>query len=245
MDTENLFEKIRPILEGLIFTSGEEGLSLIQIQSTFEECTRDELGQALELLRRDYVSELRGIELVKYGGRWKFVAKEKVYPYASRLYSKAKSSSLSNAAMEVLSLIAYRQPITRVEIDEIRGVSSELMLKKLQARDLIETCGNKDTVGRPLLYRVSSAFYDAFGLESLADLPECDTDPKTSPLFEREEESSSSADGSNENGAQSEQDGEPFETAGPAKKEQAESNKQIENNEQAIEAGESAGQALN
>ncbi len=224
MDTESLFEKIRPILEGLIFTSGEEGLSLLQIQSAFEECTRDELGQALELLRRDYVSDSRGIELVKYGGRWKFVAKEKVYPYASHLYSKAKSSSLSNAAMEVLSLIAYRQPITRVEIDEIRGVSSELMLKKLQARDLIETCGNKDTIGRPLLYRVSSAFYDAFGLESLADLPECDTDPKTSPLFERQEESAASAKDTIQKETQSEQDAQPSDTSASVEKKQAENN---------------------
>ncbi len=184
MDSAALIEQIKPILEGLIFTSGEDGLSLVQLQTVFEECTRDELGQALELLRRDYNDQTRGIELVKYGGRWKFVAKESVYPYASRLYSKTKSNSISTAAMEVLSLIAYRQPITRVEIDEIRGVSSELMLKKLQARDLIETCGNKETIGRPLLYRVSSAFYDAFGLESLADLPECDTDRTASPLFE-------------------------------------------------------------
>jgi len=126
--------------------------------------------------------------------------------------------------MEVLSLIAYRQPITRVEIDEIRGVSSELMLKKLQARDLIETCGNKDTIGRPLLYRVSSAFYDAFGLESLADLPECDTDPKTSPLFERQEESAASAKDTIQKETQSEQDAQPSDTSASVEKKQAENN---------------------
>lgn len=172
MDSENLIRQVKPIVEGLIFTSGEDGLSLIQIQSVLEECTRDELGQVLEILRREYDLEERGIELVRYGGRWKFVTKEKVYPYASRLYAKSSSHTLSASAMEVLSLVAYRQPITRVEIDEIRGVSSEMMLKKLQARDLIETCGNKDTIGRPLLYQVSSRFYDTFGLESLADLPQ-------------------------------------------------------------------------
>lgn len=81
--------------------------------------------------------------------------------------------------MEVLSLVAYRQPITRVEIDDIRGVSSEMMLKKLQARDLIETCGHKETIGRPLLYQVSARFYDTFGLESLEDLPQ--TEQKQGP----------------------------------------------------------------
>lgn len=195
MDTETLnanipalkpaLERLMPLVEGLIFTAGEDGLSLLQIQSVFEECTRDELGQVLELLRRQYQLQSRGIELVRYGGRWKFVAKEAVFPYASRLYARTSTSSLSPAAMEVLSLIAYNQPITRVEIDEIRGVSSEVMLKKLQARDLIETCGNRDTIGRPLLWQVSSAFYDAFGLESLADLPECETPEVITDLFEQ------------------------------------------------------------
>lgn len=178
MDSENLINRIKPIVEGLVFTSGEDGLSLIQIQSVLE-CTRDEIGRVLELLRQDYLDEQKGIELVKYGGRWKFVTKESVYPYAARLYAKAQNNTLSAAAMEVLSLVAYRQPITRVEIDDIRGVSSEMMLKKLQARDLIETCGHKETIGRPLLYQVSARFYDTFGLESLEDLPQ--TEQKQGP----------------------------------------------------------------
>lgn len=185
MDSENLIKRIKPIIEGLIFTSGEDGLSIIQIQSVLEECTRDEIGQVLELMRREYQDEQKGIELVKYGGRWKFVTKESVYPYASRLYAKAQSHSLSASAMEVLSLVAYRQPITRVEIDDIRGVSSEMMLKKLQARDLIETCGHKETIGRPLLYQVSSRFYDTFGLESLEDLPQAEQKQGPDNLFDQ------------------------------------------------------------
>lgn len=178
MDSENLIERIKPIVEGLVFTSGEDGLSLIQIQSVLE-CTRDEISRVLELIRQEYQDDSKGIELVKYGGRWKFVTKESVYPYASRLYAKAQNNTLSAAAMEVLSLVAYRQPITRVEIDDIRGVSSEMMLKKLQARDLIETCGHKETIGRPLLYQVSARFYDTFGLDSLEDLPQ--TEQKQGP----------------------------------------------------------------
>lgn len=171
MDSENLINRMKPIVEGLVFTSGEDGLSLIQIQSVLD-CTRDEISRTLFILQQEYQDEQRGVELVKYGGRWKFVTKESVYPYASKLYAKAQNNTLSAAAMEVLSLVAYRQPITRVEIDDIRGVSSEMMLKKLQARDLIETCGHKETIGRPLLYQVSARFYDTFGLESLEDLPQ-------------------------------------------------------------------------
>lgn len=184
MDTEITENELKPLLQGLLFTSGEEGLSLLQIQSVLSQFDRSTLLRHLELLRRDCQEPSSGIELVHYGGRWKLVAKESIAPYARRLFSKTRSASLSNAAMEVLSLIAYRQPVTRVEIDEIRGVSSELMLKKLQARDLIETCGHKDAVGRPLLYQVSRGFYDAFGLESLADLPACDIEALPDDLFD-------------------------------------------------------------
>ncbi len=189
MDTENQNGSMSAILEGLIFTAGEEGLSTIQIQSVLSDYSREEISMFLHELQMEYTKDDHGIELVRYGGRWKFVAKEFVYPSARKLYAKAGGSQLSNAALEVLSLVAYRQPITRVEIDEIRGVSSELMLKKLQARGLIETCGHKDTVGKPLLYQVSQGFFDAFGLESLEDLPQV-VEQETLTLFATEEESS-------------------------------------------------------
>ncbi|UNT92506.1 SMC-Scp complex subunit ScpB [Allobaculum sp. Allo2] len=130
-----------------------------------------------------YKKEARGVELVRYGGSWKYVAKESVYPLAQKLYSKIQSASLTPSAMEVLSLVAYRQPITRVEIDEIRGVSSDATLKKLQARGLIETCGHLDTIGRPLLYQVSESFFDTLGISALSDLPAVEVEQKESSLL--------------------------------------------------------------
>ena len=189
MDSSASSESLKSLLEGLISTSGEEGLTLLQLQSVLDWCERSTLVSTLEEMKHDCLSEDRGIELVRYGGCWKYVAKEPIYPFAQKLYSKIRSSALSAPAMEVLSLVAYRQPITRVQIDEIRGVSSDMMLKKLQARGLVETCGHLDAIGRPLLYQVTPAFYDTFGIESLGDLPEVELGEMQSSLFDEVEES--------------------------------------------------------
>ena len=96
-----------------------------------------------------------------------------------------KAPSLSPAALETLAIIAYKQPITRVEIEEIRGVNCEMMLKKLQLRNLIEAKDRKDVIGKPLLYTVTDEFLDTFQLESLKELPELkQKDFEDSELFE-------------------------------------------------------------
>ncbi|MFR9117888.1 MAG: SMC-Scp complex subunit ScpB [Merdibacter sp.] len=107
-----------------------------------------------------------------FGGHYKFVSKESVYPYAQRLFASVKPVSLSNAAMETLAIIAYKQPITRTEIEEIRGVGCDLMLKKLIARGLVAEAGRMDIPGRPILYQVTDTFMDSFQLESLEELPQ-------------------------------------------------------------------------
>ncbi len=188
MDTELAVSSLGPVLEGLIFTSGEEGLSVLQLQSVLDSLTRTEIAQALESLQEKFADPSSGIELVSYGGRYKFVSKEIAYPAASRLYAKEPSSSISPAAMEVLALVAYRGPITRVQIDEIRGVASDTMIRKLQARGLIETCGHLDAIGRPLLYQVTPAFLDCFGIESLEDLPACAPARQEGSLFDLPQE---------------------------------------------------------
>ena len=131
-----------------------------------------ELQEALQALAERYAQEDHGIELVHFGGHYKFVSKESVYPYAQRLFASVKPVSLSNAAMETLAIIAYKQPITRTEIEEIRGVGCDLMLKKLIARGLVAEAGRMDIPGRPILYQVTDTFMDSFQLESLEELPQ-------------------------------------------------------------------------
>ena len=141
----------------------------------------------LDALKEEYSSNAKGIELVEYANRFKFVTKEFVYPYGKQLFEEYKQPTLSQAAMETLAIIAYKQPITRVEIEEIRGVNCEMMLKKLVARGLIEAKDRLDAIGKPLLYRVTDEFLDAFQLEDLKELPELpQTRNNSEELFEGE-----------------------------------------------------------
>ena len=172
------------IIEGLIFMSGEEGLSLIQIQSVLQDCSREEIMDSVKTLQKEYQQNTRGMELVEYASRFKFVTKEFVYPYGQRLFEQFKNSNLSQAAMETLAIIAYKQPITRVEIEEIRGVNCEMMLKKLQNRGLIEAKDRLDAIGKPLLYKVTDEFLDAFELETIDELPVIKEKDTKQELFE-------------------------------------------------------------
>lgn len=178
----------KAIIEGLLFLSGEDGLTLFQIQSALEQSDVDAIFADLEALKEEYSHADKGFELVEYANRYKFVTKEFVYPYGEKLFSEEKPVALSQPALETLAIVAYRQPITRVEIEEIRGVSCEVMLKKLQARGLIEAKDRLDTVGKPLLYTVTDTFLDAFQLETLQELPELPVQKPDDDLFETEDE---------------------------------------------------------
>ena len=164
---------LKSILEGLLFLSGDEGLSVEQIIGCLENDEMSEhLEETLDDLMKEYLEDSHGIELVRFGGVYKFVSKESVHEYAERLFSSTKMSTLSNAAMETLAIIAYKQPITRVEIEEVRGVGCDMMVRKLLARGLVKESGRSDAPGRPFLYEVTEEFMDTFKLESLKELPD-------------------------------------------------------------------------
>lgn len=174
----------KSILEGLLFLSGEEGLSVDQLVVAMNGISADEVLSLLDTLKKEYDEQRRGIELVEYASRYIIVTREFVYPYGKRLFEEYKQPTLSAAAMETLAIIAYKQPITRVEIEEIRGVNCEMMLKKLMARGLIEAKDRLDVVGKPLLYSVTDEFLDAFQLETLKELPELPEHKDKEDLFE-------------------------------------------------------------
>lgn len=159
------------VLEGLLFLSGDEGLTIEQICDTLE-IDENEAMDIMNSLMNDYLDESRGMEIVHFGEIFKFVSKEMIHPYAEKLFSSTKVAVLSQAAMETLAIIAYKQPITRGEIEEIRGVGCDMMIRKLMARSLIKECGRSDAPGRPFLYEITNEFMDAFQLESLKELPD-------------------------------------------------------------------------
>ncbi len=177
---------IEAIAEGLLFLVGEDGVRVEQLALAIEKSKEDTL-IILENIQRKYSSELYGIELVGYGSVYKFITKKDIYPYAQKLFGETKPNNLSAAALETLAIIAYKQPITRVEIEELRGVSADVMLRKLQARNLIREAGRSEAVGRPILYEVTEEFMDAFKLytlNELPDLPEYNKKDENENLFE-------------------------------------------------------------
>ena len=164
-------EELLPIAEGLLFLVGDEGITE-ELMAKSLEISEDIAQQLLDTLQKKYQEDSFGMEVVCYGGIWKFMSKAIVHPFAQKLFQTAKTSALSQSALETLAIVAYKQPITRVEIEEIRGVGCDMMLRKLQARNLITEIGRSEAPGRPILYGVTEEFMDSFKLLSLDELPD-------------------------------------------------------------------------
>lgn len=160
----------KAVLEGILFVSGEEGLTAKELQDLLE-VSEYECQKLISALDEDYSSEERGIQIAFLGNRYKLVTKQEHKSYYKKMVSIEESSKLSEAALETLAIIAYNQPVTRIQIDEIRGVSSTHHVRKLMLKNLIREMGKSDLPGRPLLYGVTKDFLDYFGLSTIEELP--------------------------------------------------------------------------
>lgn len=163
--------ELKTILEAVLLTAGEP-LSLERLLDVFPEAERperDALRKALLELINDYVG--RGIELVEVANGFRLQVPQTFAPWVSRL-GEERAAHYSRALLETLALIAYRQPITRGEIEEVRGVSlSSSIMKTLQERGWIKVIGHREVPGRPALYATTRVFLDYFNLKSLSELP--------------------------------------------------------------------------
>jgi len=180
--------KLLGVLEGLLFVVGDEGVTLKEICETLE-IDDDTARSLLTELKREYESENRGIKISFLGETFKLTTKKEHKEYYQKLVT-TKESMLSQAQLEVLAIIAYNEPITRIEIDEIRGISSAYVVKKLLSKDLIRVVGKSDLPGKPNLYRTTREFLDCFGLSSINDLPDINVteDNSEKDLFSKKEE---------------------------------------------------------
>lgn len=161
------------ILEGLLFVVGEEGLTLHQIMDILD-ITNEEAKELISCLKEKYDLETSGIRIHFLGNTFKLTTKKEHREYYQKLIENPENSVLSQAALETLAIIAYNQPITRVEVDEIRGVSSSQMIRKLVAKGFLKEVGRSEDMGRPILYQTTSEFLDYFGLATIDDLPKMD-----------------------------------------------------------------------
>ncbi|WHX65267.1 SMC-Scp complex subunit ScpB [Peribacillus frigoritolerans] len=158
------------ILEALLFAAGDEGLSVKQIASVLE-ITEYQATDIVESLKEEYVSDVRGIQVIEIAGVYQMTTKKVHSDYLKRLVETSSTQGLSQAALETLAIIAYKQPITRAEIDEIRGVKTERPIHTLVTKVLIKEVGRAEGSGRAYLYGTTKEFLDYFGLNSIDELP--------------------------------------------------------------------------
>ncbi|TYR82542.1 SMC-Scp complex subunit ScpB [Priestia megaterium] len=163
-------QHIIPAIESLLFVSGDEGLSVKQLMEILNVAQED-IKLALDELTKQYESDIRGIHLVEIAGSYQFVTKKDYASYVEKLIESPPNQSLSQAALETLAIVAYRQPITRAEIEELRGVKTERPLQTLIGKALLKEMGRAEGAGRAILYGTTKEFLAYFGLKNIAELP--------------------------------------------------------------------------
>lgn len=157
-------------IEALLFVAGDDGLTIKQL-SFLTESDEQELKRHLGLLEGKYDQNDSGIMLKQLAGVYQLVTRPEMADTVQKLADNPTAQALSQASLEVLSIIAYKQPITRVEIEDLRGVKSEKALHTLSAKALVQEVGRAERTGRAILYGTTKEFLDYFGLQSLKELP--------------------------------------------------------------------------
>ncbi|MBM7543811.1 SMC-Scp complex subunit ScpB [Periweissella beninensis] len=159
-------------VEGLVFIAGDEGISLDNLKALTEFQKPALIAMLDELARKYKTDDDCSFELLQNAEVYRLATKANLNPVIKQYFEEPLSTNLTQASLEVLAIIAYRQPVTRIEVDEIRGVQSSSIIQKLQLRNLIEDIGRKNKPGRPIIYGTSNYFLNYFGLKSLTELPQ-------------------------------------------------------------------------
>jgi len=158
------------VLEALLFVSPEP-VSLSRLVTAVGSVSKAEVEQALMRLEQDLAQDNRGIQLVKLAGGYRLVTKAEYAPWLKRLDKAKAAQKLSRSALESLAIIAYKQPLVRAEIEDIRGVETSGVLRTLLERKLVRIVGRKEVPGRPIMYGTTKFFLEHFGLQDIAQLP--------------------------------------------------------------------------
>lgn len=169
-------ERIENFVEALIFAS-ERSVSIEEIRQVllelqFKAINEEKLHALIENIRAKYNSLDLALELVYVNDGYQFLTRREYFPVINQLHIQRSKKKLSQSALETLAIVAYKQPITKIEIEQIRGVNCDYTVQKLLEKELIHITGKSSAVGRPLLYGTSDRFMDYFGISSTADLPQ-------------------------------------------------------------------------
>ncbi len=185
--TEN---NIKYAIEALMFSS-DKPLTLEQFKNALDIQSREEISSAIKELQQEYENFNRGMRIVEIAGGFQMVASVNFSSFLRKLYKDKKIERLSKPALETLAIIAYKQPITKMEIESLRGVNIDGVMDSLTDKDLIRISGRKKTAGRPFVYGTTKRFLEYFGLKSLDELPKME---KFSSLIENSQENTDTQD---------------------------------------------------
>ena len=165
-------DNIKYAIEGILFAAGEP-VRAAKLAVVLEK-TIDEVEAAVAELKEEYNNDHRGFNIIDISDGYQICSRPEYYTYIREILGEQRNQPLSNAAMEALAIIAYKQPVTRGMVERIRGVNSDGCVNRLYERGLIEEAGRLDAPGKPILYRTTDTFLRCFGLRSPRDLPPID-----------------------------------------------------------------------
>ena len=173
------------IVEAILFVTGD-AVEKQEIRRALD-LTEEELEETLDALESGYDFDRRGLRLLRFGAHVQLATRPDYAPYVEKLLQPVQKQSLSQAVMETLAVIAYRQPVTKGEIEQVRGVKCDYSVQSLVTKGLIAEVGRKETLGRPILYGTTDAFLRHFCISSVAELPEIDFSKLTAKLEKSDE----------------------------------------------------------
>ena len=162
------FNEMAKIIEGVLFVAGE-GVDVDEFKRKFD-INDKEFNKCLDILQQKY-NEDSGVNIIRYKSKVQLCSNPAIVENISEILNPIRERSLTKAAMETVAIVAYKQPITRIEIENIRGVNCDYAIQLLQSNNLIEVVGRKDTVGKPLLFGTTETFLKRFELNAIEDLP--------------------------------------------------------------------------
>jgi len=186
-NSEGIDEHIKGVIEALLFIS-EKPVTLEQIKKVLETVNGGEIKKVIHDLKENHERRKSGMVIVEIAGGYQMLSNSNYASYIRDFYKTKHKERLSKPALESLAIIAYKQPVTRSDIEVIRGVNSDGVVNHLLNKELIKTVGRKDVPGRPFLYGTTKQFMEYFGLKSLNDLPKLEEFPSLLPPEEMEEE---------------------------------------------------------
>ncbi|MGE5279231.1 MAG: SMC-Scp complex subunit ScpB [Deltaproteobacteria bacterium] len=170
MEDAILREKNKSILESLIFIANRP-ITVEELRKVVEDMEPAEIKEAVDEIRRAYEERMSGVRVVEIAGGYMMVTAPSSAASVKTFYKIKNTERLSGPSLETLAIVAYKQPVTRVDIEAIRGVNADGVLRSLAEKNLVRVVGRKEVIGRPFVYGTTRFFLDYFGLKSLAELP--------------------------------------------------------------------------